>query len=202
MKNSLITHLSSLIMLMAAMLLIASCRSQKKVVKSEVAIADTCSVSSLSTTAVERLRWMDSISLHFDSLELEWRVPADHFAEIGNMVGDTAQNSLWSPSMAEKGNVAKGLYTLPFNPYAASGARLTLRARHASLGKVGRLERGSSSHAQQADSVMHHRTSASDMKTDNDTTAIAKPPDLEWLTFAIIAGLVVVFIIIFWIEYE
>ncbi len=190
-------------MLMAAMLLLASgCRSQKKVVKSEVAIADTCSVSSLSTTAVERLRWMDSISLHFDSLELEWRMPADHFADIGNMAYDTAQSSLWSPSMAEKENVANGLYTLPFNPYTASGARLTLRAKHASLGKVGRLERGSAICAQQADSVMHHRTSASDIKTDNDTTAIAKPPDLEWLTFAIIAGLVVVFIIIFWIEYE
>lgn len=190
-------------MLMAAMLLLASgCRSQKKVVKSEVAIADTCSVSSSITTATERLRWMDSISLHFDSLELEWRVPADHFADIGNMAYDTTQSSLWSPSMAEKENVAKGLYTLPFNPYTASGARLTLRAKHASLGKVGRLERGSSSCAQQADSVMHNRTSASDMKSDNDTTAIAKPPDLEWLTFAIIAGLVVVFIIIFWIEYE
>lgn len=189
MKNSLITHLSSLIMLMAAMLLLASgCRSQKKVVKSEVAIADTCSVSSLSTTAVERLRWMDSISLHFDSLELEWRMPADHFAEIGNMAYDTAQR--------------KNPYTIHDTPYTASEARLTLRARHASLGKVGRLERGSASCAQQADSVMHHRTSASDMKTDNDTTAIAKPPDLEWLTFAIIAGLVVVFIIIFWIEYE
>lgn len=187
---------------LAVLAMLVGCRSQKKVVKSEVAIADTCSVSSSSTTAVERLRWMDSISLHFDSLELEWRVPADHFAEIGNMAFDTAQSTLWSPSMAEKENVAKGLYTLPFNHYTASEARLTLRARHASLGKVGRLERGSASCAQQADSVMHHRTSASDMKTDNDTTAIAKPPDLEWLTFAIIAGLVVVFIIIFWIEYE
>lgn len=197
MKNSLITHLSSLIMLMAAMLILASgCRSQKKVVKSEVAIADTCSVSSLSTTAVERLRWMDSISLHFDSLELEWRVPADHFAEIGNMAYDTAQNSLYRPAA---GSAAKGAALFPAQPRQGS---VLLRARHASLGKVGRLERGSASCAQQADSVMHHRTSASDMKTDNDTTAIAKPPDLEWLTFAIIAGLVVVFIIIFWIEYE
>jgi len=82
---------------LAVLAMLVGCRSQKKVVKSEVAIADTCSVSSLSTTAVERLRWMDSISLHFDSLELEWRVPADHFAEIGNMAYDTAQSSLWSP---------------------------------------------------------------------------------------------------------
>ena len=173
---------------LAVLAMLVGCRSQKKVVKSEVAIADTCSVSSSITTATERLRWMDSISLHFDSLELEWRVPADHFAEIGNMAYDTAQS--------------KNLYTIHDTPYTASEARLTLRARHASLRKVGRLERGSASCAQQADSVMHHRTSASDMKTDNDTTAIAKPPDLEWLTFAIIAGLVVVFIIIFWIEYE
>lgn len=188
---------------MAVLAMLVGCRSQKKMVKSEVAIADTCSVSSSITTATERLRWMDSISLHFDSLELEWRVPADHFADIGNMAYDTAQSSLWQSSKAEKEDVAvKGLYTLPFNHYTASEARLTLRAKHASLGKVGRLERGSSSHAQQADSVMHHRTSASDMKTDNDTTAIAKPPDLEWLTWAVIAGLVVVFIIIFWIEYE
>lgn len=196
MKNSLITHLSSLIMLMAAMLLIASCRSQKKVVKTEIATADTCSVSSASTMATERLRWMDSISLHFDSLELEWRMPADHFAEIGNMAYDTAQNSLYRPAV---GSAAKGGALFPAQPRQGS---VVLRARHASLGKVGRLERGSASCAQQADSVMHHRTSASDMKTDNDTTAIAKPPDLEWLTFAIIAGLVVVFIIIFWIEYS
>lgn len=181
---------------LAVLAMLVGCRSQKKMVKSEVAIADTCSVSSLSTTTVERLRWMDSISLHFDSLEMEWRVPADHFADIGNMAYDTAQNSLYRPAA---GSAAKGAALFPAQPRQGS---VVLRARHASLGKVGKLERGSASYAQQADSVMHHRTSASDIKTDNDTTAIAKPPDLEWLTFAIIAGLVVVFIIIFWIEYE
>lgn len=188
--------MKKMLLTLTVLAMLVGCRSQKKVVKTEIATADTCSVSSASTMATERLRWMDSISLHFDSLELEWRVPADHFAEIGNMAYDTAQNSLYRPAA---GSAAKGAALFPAQPRQGS---VVLRARHASLGKVGRLKRGSASCTQQADSVMHHRTSASDMKTDNDTTAIAKPPDLEWLTFAIIAGLVVVFIIIFWIEYE
>ena len=187
--------MKKMLLTLAVLAMLVGCRSQKKVVKTEIATADTCSVSSASTMATERLRWMDSLTLDLDSFEIEWRMAPNHFADIGKMMGDTAMVA----SRSSAAPVTDGFAQFTAQPRTGS---VVLRAKHASVGKVGRLERNSQSCAQQADSVDHHRTSASDMKTDNDTTAIAKPPDLEWLTFAIIAGLVVVFIIIFWIEYE
>ena len=82
--------MKKMLLTLAVLAMLVGCRSQKKVVKTEIATADTCSVSSASTLATERLRWMDSLTLDLDSFEIEWRMAPDHFADIGKMMGDTA----------------------------------------------------------------------------------------------------------------
>ena len=66
--------MKKVLLTLAVLAMLVGCRSQKKVVKTEIATADTCSVSSASTMATERLRWMDSLTLDLDSFEIEWRM--------------------------------------------------------------------------------------------------------------------------------
>ncbi|MBR5117217.1 MAG: hypothetical protein IK100_01065 [Muribaculaceae bacterium] len=94
---------------------------------------------------------------------------------------------------------------LPAGTLAAAQPRngsVVLRARHASIGKSDKVERNSASFAQQADSMVAHRTMDKQEHTASDTVKVAKPPDLTWLSWAIIGGLIIVFAIIIWIEHE
>ena len=176
---------------LAVLAMLFGCRSQKKVIKTEVATADTCSVSSTSSVASERLRWMDSLTLDLDSFEIEWRMAPDHFADIGKMVGDTTNGAI-SPSAV---SVTDGFAQFTAQPRQGS---VVLRAKHASLGKVGRLERNSASCTQQADSLEHHRTSTADEQTENAKTAIAEPIEMTWVPWAIVGIAVAMFIFVIW----
>ena len=158
--------MKKMLLTLAVLAMLVGCRSQKKVVKTEIATADTCSVSSASTLATERLRWMDSLTLDLDSFEIEWRMALDHFADIGKMMGDTAMVASRSSAAA----VTDGFAQFTAQPRTGS---VVLRAKHASVGKVGRLERNSASCSQQADSVDHHRTSTAGEQTENAKTTIA-----------------------------
>ena len=173
------------------MVLLVGCRSQKKVIKTEVATADTCSVSSSSYVAAERLRWMDSLTLDLDSFEIEWCMALDHFADIGKMVSDTASGAI-SPSAV---SVTEGFAQFTAQPRPGS---VVLRAKHASLGKVGRLERNSASCTQQADSIEQHRTSTADEQTENAKTTIAEPIEMTWVPWAIVGVAVAMFIFVIW----
>ena len=182
----------TIVLWLAVLALLVDCRSQKKVIKTEVATADTCSVSNSSTMAAERLRWMDSMTLNLDSFEIEWRMPQQHFADIGKMMGDTMQGSYSSSAVS----VTDGFAHFTAQPQQAS---VVLRAKHASVGKVGRLERNSASCSQQADSVEAHRTSTADEHTTSESVQVAKPPDLTWLTWALLGALVFIIAIVLWL---
>lgn len=176
---------------LAVLALLVGCRSQKKVVKTEIATADTCSVSSTSSVAAERLRWMDSLTLDLDSFEIEWRMAPGHFADIGKMTGDTAIGATGSSAVA----VTDGFAKFTAQPRTSS---VVLRAKHASVGKVGRLERNSASCTQQADSVEHHRTSTAGEQTENAKTTIAEPIEMTWVPWAIVGVAVAMFIFVIW----
>ncbi len=75
---------------------------------------------------------------------------------------------------------------------------VVLRAKHASVGKVGRLERNSASCTQQADSVDHHRTSTAGEQTDNAKTTIAEPIEMTWVPWAIVGIALAMFIFVIW----
>ena len=181
-----------MLLTLAVLAMLVGCRSQKKVVKTEIATADTCSVSSASTMATERLRWMDSLALDLDSFEIEWRMAPHHFADIGKMMGDTAMVASRSSAVT----VTDGFAQSTAQPRTSS---VVLRAKHASVGKVGRLERNSASCSQQADSVEAHRTSTADEHTTSESVQVAKPPDLTWLTWALLGALVFIIAIVLWL---
>ena len=186
MKNVLLT-----LAVLAVLAMLVGCRSQKKVVKTEIATADTCSVSSASTLATERLRWMDSLTLDLDSFEIEWHMAPDHFADIGKMMGDTAMVASRSSAVA----VTDGFAQFTAQPRTSS---VVLRAKHASVGKVGRLERNSASCTQQADSLEHHRTYTAGEQTDNAKTTIAEPIEMTWVPWTIVGVAVAMFIFVIW----
>ena len=175
-------------MTLAVLAMLVGCRSQKKVVKTEIATADTCSVSSASTMATERLRWMDSLTLDLDSFEIEWRMAPNHFSK---MMGDTAMVASRSSAIT----VTDGFAQFTAQPRTGS---VVLRAKHASVGKVGRLERNSASCSQQADSVDHHRTSTAGEQTENAKTTIAEPIEMTWVPWAIVGVAVAMFIFVIW----
>ena len=184
--------MKKVLLTLAVLAMLVGCRSQKKVVKTEIATADTCSVSSASTMATERLRWMDSMTLNLDSFEIEWRMPQQHFADIGKMIRDTMQGSYSSSAVS----VTDGFAQFTAQPRPSS---VVLRAKHASLGKVGRLERNSASCSQQADSAEAHRTSTADEHTTSESVQVAKPPDLTWLTWALLGALVFIIAVVLWL---
>ena len=183
--------MKKMLLTLAVLAMLVGCRSQKKVVKTEFATADTCSVSSASTLATERLRWMDSLTLDLDSFEIEWHMAPDHFADIGKMMGDTAMVASRSSAVA----VTDGFAQFTAQPRTSS---VVLRAKHASVGKVGRLERNSASCTQQADSLEHHRTYTAGEQTDNAKTTIAEPIEMTWVPWTIVGVAVAMFIFVIW----
>ena len=183
--------MKKMLLTLAVLAMLVGCRSQKKVVKTEIATADTCSVSSASTMATERLRWMDSLTLDLDSFEIEWRMAPNHFADIGKMMGDTAMVASRSSAAA----VTDGFAQFTAQPRTSS---VVLRAKHASVGKVGRLERNSASCTQQADSLEHHRTYTAGEQTDNAKTTIAEPIEMTWVPWTIVGVAVAMFIFVIW----
>ena len=180
--------MKKMLLTLAVLAMLVGCRSQKKVVKTEIATADTCSVSSASTMATERLRWMDSLTLDLDSFEIEWRMAPNHFSK---MMGDTAMVASRSSAVT----VTDGFAQSTAQPRTSS---VVLRAKHASVGKVGRLERNSASCSQQADSVDHHRTSTAGEQTENAKTTIAEPIEMTWVPWTIVGVAVAMFIFVIW----
>ena len=183
--------MKKMLLTLAVLAMLVGCRSQKKVVKTEIATADTCSVSSASSMVTERLRWMDSLTLDLDSFEIEWRMAPNHFADIGKMMGDTAMVASRSSAAA----VTDGFAQFTAQPRTSL---VVLRAKHASMGKVGRLERNSASCTQQADSVDHHRTSTAGEQTENAKTTIAETIEMTWVPWAIVSVAVAMFIFVIW----
>ena len=192
------TALTATIMLMV---LLVGCRSKKEATAVTKENYDIEASGSASTATAARMQWLSQLSLDIDSFELF--VPEEHFAEIGKMMGDTAVMPNGVPSVAGRATADAVGYSAgnmaARQPHSRS---VVLRAKHASIGKSDRVERNSASIAQQADSVVAHRTMDKQEHTSSDTVKVAKPPDLTWLSWAIIGGLIVVFAIIIWIEHE
>ena len=192
------TALAATIMLMV---LLVGCRSKKEATAVTKENYEIEASGSASTATAARMQWLSQLSLDIDSFELF--VPEEHFAEIGKMMGDTAVMPSGVPSVAGRATAdAVGCSAGNMAARQPHSRSVVLRAKHASIGKSDMVERNSASFAQQADSVVAHRTMDKQEHTASDTVKVAKPPDLTWLSWAIIGGLIVVFAIIIWIEHE
>ena len=183
------------------MVLLVGCRSKKEATAVTKENYDIEASGSASTATAARVQWLSQLSLDIDSFELF--VPEEHFAEIGTMMGDTAVMPNGVPSVAGRATAdAVGCSAGNMAARQPHSRSVVLRAKHASIGKSDRVERNSASFAQQADSIVAHRSMDRQEHTASDTVKVAKPPDLTWLSWAIIGGLIVVFAIIIWIEHE
>ena len=183
-------------LLTAALLLTAtSCHSKKAVTQSAKDSLDIEASSSISTSTAERFQWMGNLNIEMDSFELVMPIENDvrHFADFSNMYGDSALATPLGRSFSA-GTAGTGHAAQP------RSRSVVLRARRASIGKSDIVERNDSRCAQQADTMSTHRTMDRAEHQDSDTVAVGKPPDLTWLTWAIIAGLVFVFIVLIWLQ--
>lgn len=185
--------------LISVSLILAACHSKKELTASTTEVCNIEAAGSSLTATGERLQWMSNLALEIDSFELF--IPADHFAVNGKMVHDTVVMLQQMTTGADFGNATTGAVGLPAGTFAAAQPRngsVVLRARHASIGKSDKVERNSASFAQQADSMVAQRTMDNQQHTTSDNVQVAKPPDLTWVPWALVGGLIIIIVFILW----
>ena len=188
---------SALTATILAMVLLVGCRSKKEATAVTKENYDIEASGSASTATAARVQWLSQLSLDIDSFELF--VPEEHFADIGKMMGDTAVMPKGVPSVAGRATAdAVGCSAGNMAARQPHSRSVVLRAKHASIGKSDMVERNSASFAQQADSVVAHRTMDKQEHTASDTVKVAKPPDLTWAPWVIVGIAVAMFIFVIW----
>ena len=162
---------------MLAVVLLASCRSQKQVTATTKEQYDIEAAGSCSIATTSRSQWLSRLSLDIDSFEIV--MPTDHFAEIGKMDSVTAMD-------------LPGQFAL-----AASRPRsanvVVLRGKHARLGKAYIVQRNAARCTSHVDTLSAHRSIDKADHYARDNVGIMKPPDVTWWPWLILAGVLVGF---------
>ena len=169
---------------MALVLLLFGCRSHKEATATISEVVDIEAAGSVSTSTAERFQWLSRLSLDIDSFEVI--IPTDHFAEIGKMDSVTAMD------LPEQFALAAS------RPRSANV--VVLRGKHASIGKADIVQRNAARCTSQVDTLSAHRSMD---KTDHyarDNVGIMKPPDVTWWPWLLLAGLLVGFWLIIWLQ--
>ena len=169
---------------MALVLLLFGCRSHKEATATISEVVDIEAAGSVSTSTAERFQWLSRLSLDIDSFEVI--IPTDHFAEIGKMDSVTAMD------LPEQFALAAS------RPRSANV--VVLRGKHASIGKADIVQRNAARCTSQVDTLSAHRSMD---KTDHyarDNVGIVKPPDVTWWPWLLLAGLLVGFWLIIWLN--
>lgn len=183
MRQSL-SHAATTVIL--ALVLLASCHSHKEVASSTKEQYDIEAAGSSSIATTSRSQWLSRLSLDIDSFEVI--IPTDHFAEIGKMVGDSAMD------LPEQFALAAS------RPRSANV--VVLRGKHASIGKADIVQRNAARCTEQVDTLSAHRSMDKADHYARDNVGIAKPPDVTWWPWLILAGLLVGFWLILWLNYH
>ena len=169
---------------MLAVVLLASCRSQKQVTATTKEQYDIEAAGSSSIATTSRSQWLSRLSLDIDSFEIV--IPTDHFAEVGKMDSVTAMD-------------------LP-EQFALSASRprsanvVVLRGKHASIGKADIVQRNAARCTEQVDTLSAQRSMDKANHYARDNVGIVKPPDVTWWPWLILAGLLVGFWLIIWLN--
>ena len=173
--------------IMLVVVLLASCRSQKTATATTKEVVDVQAAGSISTSTAERFQWMSRLSLDIDSFEVI--IPsADHVPEYRNVAADTAMD------LPEQFALAAS------RPRSANV--VVLRGKHARLGKADIVQRDAARLAEQVDTLSAHRSIDKADHYARDNVGIAKPPDVTWWPWLILAGVLVGFWLIIWLNYH
>lgn len=157
------------VVLLVLSIVFHSCSSHKQATATVQEVVDVSAAACITTETAARTQWLSSLSLELDSFELIMPIP------FGT---DTAM------ALSEASDQSAG------RPRSANVA--VLRARRASVNKHDIAERNARRCAQQVDSVASHRTLDRTDHYARDMVGIAKPPNLKWLPWVILAALVIV----------
>ena len=168
---------------MLAVVLLVACRSHKETTATTKEQYDIEAAGSSSIATTSRSQWLSRLSLDIDSFEIV--IPTDHFAEIGKMDSDTAMD------LPEQFALGAG------QPRSRS---VVLRGKHARLGKADILQRDAARRAEQVDTLSAHRSIDKADHYARDNVGIMKPPDVTWWPWLLLAGLLVGFCIVIWLQ--
>ena len=168
---------------MLAVVLLVACRSHKETTATTKEQYDIEAAGSSSIATTSRSQWLSRLSLDIDSFEIV--IPTDHFAEIGKMDSVTAMD------LPEQFALSAG------QPRSRS---VVLRGKHARLGKADILQRDAARLAEQVDTMSAHRSIDKADHYARDNVGIMKPPDVTWWPWLLLAGLLVGFCIVIWLQ--
>ena len=168
---------------MLAVVLLVACRSHKETTATTKEQFDIEAAGSSSIATTSRSQWLSRLSLDIDSFEIV--IPTDHFAEIGKMDSVTAMD------LPEQFALSAG------QPRSRS---VVLRGKHARLGKADILQRDAARLAEQVDTMSAHRSIDKADHYARDNVGIMKPPDVTWWPWLLLAGLLVGFCIVIWLQ--
>ena len=168
---------------MLAVVLLVACRSHKETTATTKEQFDIEAAGSSSIATTSRSQWLSRLSLDIDSFEIV--IPTDHFAEIGKM------DSVSAMDLPEQFALGAG------QPRSRS---VVLRGKHARLGKADILQRDAARLAEQVDTLSAHRSIDKADHYARDNVGIMKPPDVTWWPWLLLAGLLVGFCIVIWLQ--
>ena len=169
--------------IMLVVVLLASCHAKKEVTATTKEVVEVEASGSVTTSTAERFQWLSRLSLDIDSFEIV--IPTDHFAEVGKMDSVTAMD------LPKQFALAAG------QPRSRS---VVLRGKHASIGKADIVQLGAARCTEQVDTLSAHRSMDKADHYARDNVGIVKPPDVTWWPWLLLAGLLVGFWLIIWLQ--
>ena len=212
MKSLLVTRYS-LLTIMALVLLLFGCRSQKSATATTKEVVEVEAAGSVTTSTAERFQWLSRLSLDIDSFEIVWKSSAEdelahllprrtHDCAVGELIMPTADH------VPDYRNVAADTAMDLPEQFALAASRprsanvVVLRGKHARLGKADIVQRNAARCTEQVDTLSAHRSIDKADHYARDNVGIAKPPDVTWWPWLLLAGLLVGFWLIIWLNYH
>ena len=182
---SLISNRSSLITIMALVLLLFGCRSHKEATATTKEQYDIEAAGSSSIATTSRSQWLSRFALDIDSFEIIMPA-ADRIPDYRNVAADTAMD-------------LPGQFALAASRPRSANA-VVLRGKHARLGRADIVQRDAARRAEQVDTLSAHRSIDKADHYARDNVGIAKPPDVTWWPWLLLAGLLVGLLFIIWMQ--
>lgn len=171
--------------IMLVVVLLASCRSKKETTATTKEVIDIEAAGSITTSTAERFQWLSRFALDIDSFEIIMPI-ADHVPDYRNVAADTAMDLPGQFAMAAS------------RPRSANA--VVLLGKHARLGKADIVQRDATRRAEQVDTLSAHRSIDKADHYARDNVGIMKPPDVTWWPWLLLAGLLVGFCIVIWLQ--
>ena len=161
--------------------LLSGCHSNKKIVES-VSVDSVVQTTETETTFVNKdFSSLSNLSLQFDSLEIL------AFPSLALAAGAPGDSLGVPPSGAF--NISN------YFPSMLNQAPIYLRASRASLASERAEQSTVDSTTVKEKEASSDLRSRSDRSEDVDTTAVAKPPDMNWIIIAILTGIIILLLI-------